>query len=688
MALSPTPFRATSQDGQLELSAGQARITQLAGAQQKFALSMRNNAGSPLSVEVSAKGPPGNWLSLDPTSVHLAPVQTAAVALTLTPPSEAPFGDYPLLILAQVSDHPETAVRLNLTLEIAEPGKLSVAVVPPQAEGQASAEFQVQVAQTGVEGLALGLSAKDEENACEYTFDPLNLVLQANGAATSRLVVRARQGLAGLDSRTIAFTVTAAATQGAAVIGNAAGRFVQRRALPMQLTLVPTEQRGSARVDYSVRLANGSQVQATVQLSAMDSQGACRFQFNPASLTLPPSGQAQATLTVVPLQSQSGTGEMIHTFTVRAEPKGELLAPVQVEGRFIQTAGAQPILTLRPPSQSKSGPATFLVQVKNPRTESLDLELRAYDANGACTFTVTPARLQIPPNGMATAQLVVRPTGALLPGEARRTNPFTVETRAVDLSEPSTIEGSLTLVRRSWLGLFLIGALAALLLGLFVAVVFVARSILTPSVPPTRTAIAIAVATASSTPVVVVILPTDTPQPVDTEVPIPPTDTAAPTVAPTVAPIPSITPSDTSVPDTPTLSPKPPSPRPRPSATTTPALPPGVYVTSLRVDPSPPNKSQPMTFFATFQNGTGAPQSYVYRVEIFRPDSLPPSLGVTSSVNVSVPVGVSVQQSGLYNVNACIPLRARVIWEGDHKKRNPFVKPDGSDFWFDFIVCG
>lgn len=479
---SPTPVQATSPGaGQLEVTAERGSVTLLPGTQYPLNLTLRNAGGSPLTLELHARGLPANWLSLTPTSLTLTPAQSAAGVLALSPPPEAPPGSYPISLVVQSREDPAVAARLDLILEVGEPGGLAVELVPPQAEGQAAAQYQVQVAQSGAAPLRVNLSASDPEGSCTYTFDPAVLTIPPNGAATSRLTVRPRQALTTSDARTYTFSVTATALEGAAAASQAQGRFVQRRVPPVQVALTPARQTGPAQVTYTLRIANPSQVEATFNLSGSDVGSVCRYQFAPASVTIPPSGEAQVTLTVTPLQYHTGLGDKIVNFSVRAQSVEEFLPPAQVDGQYVQTAMEPPELAITPSSQSASRSATYTLQVNNPHAIPLDVQFQPSDASGQCSFTVIPPRVEVPPNSQATARLVVRPTSKLLPGEARRNCPFKVEARVADLAEPSVVEASLTQLpgfRVPW-GLVARIALPLLLIGLCAYLtwyVFITRS--------------------------------------------------------------------------------------------------------------------------------------------------------------------------------------------------------------------
>lgn len=441
-AISPGP-------AQLELAADRRNVTVSPGSQERINLAVRNRGGAPLSVELTAQGPPAQWVALNPASIALLPNQSAPAGVTLSPAADAPLGSYPLTVRAQSRNDPSIAVRLDLVLEIGQPAGLAVELVPTQAEGQTKAEYTVQVAYSGPTPLRASLSADDDEGACDYTFDPVTVLLVPGSAATSHLTVRARQRVTN-GARTYSFRVFATAAEGPALAGQAQGRFVQRRAPPPALDLSPTRQAGADRVIYSVRVANPGDAEETFRFSASDPVSACQYEFVPPVLTVPPGGLAQATLTVTPRVYHSEPREKIHTFTIRAEPAGEVLAPAQVDGQFIQTALEPPGLALTPSSQPGWRAVTFNLQVTNPRGAPLDVEFQPQDPSGSCVFTVTPPRLRLPPHAEVNARLTVRPIIPLLPGEVRRTCRFSVAARIENLDRPALVEGSLIQVPQPW----------------------------------------------------------------------------------------------------------------------------------------------------------------------------------------------------------------------------------------------
>ena len=162
----------------------------------------------------------------------------------------------------------------------------------------------------------------------------------------------------------------------------------------------------------------------------------------------------------------------------------------------------------------------------------------------------------------------------------------------------------------------------------------------------------------------------------------------APTAAPTLPPL-GGTPVNPAILLTPTLGPSGSTPivptvtRTRgPTVTPTISAPPGVWAVSVRVDPLKGTRGQAESFFVTFLNTTGAPQTYRWRIRIYEPDKKN-SFGDTATLDTSIPVGISEQASAnnwkVTGPGDCLTFFARVFWaDFNSKQETEFVKPDQS----------
>jgi hypothetical protein len=164
-----------------------------------------------------------------------------------------------------------------------------------------------------------------------------------------------------------------------------------------------------------------------------------------------------------------------------------------------------------------------------------------------------------------------------------------------------------------------------------------------------------------------------------------PTATTEPTNPPptATAPVPTdIPPTNTRIPPTRVPS------TPTPNVSPTPNLPPGVYVTNVRVDPPEPRSGDEITFYTTLLN-TREEQQYNYCVEIFRGQDVSKSVGISTCRPVSVAPGTNEFSSTGWNVRegSCTQYLARAISEDLAKARTPFLQPDGSIYYLNFTVC-
>lgn len=141
---------------------------------------------------------------------------------------------------------------------------------------------------------------------------------------------------------------------------------------------------------------------------------------------------------------------------------------------------------------------------------------------------------------------------------------------------------------------------------------------------------------------------------------------------------------------TPTLEPTGDTPTPTgptrtrtPSRTPTVNAPPGVYATSIRLDPTTAYRGQNVTFYVTFLNTTGTQQGFRWRIRIYTPDNSKNSFGDTAPLNNTINVGTSELASdngwAVRGAGGCMDLIARVFQvDPDTKQETEFVKPDRS----------
>ncbi len=185
---------------------------------------------------------------------------------------------------------------------------------------------------------------------------------------------------------------------------------------------------------------------------------------------------------------------------------------------------------------------------------------------------------------------------------------------------------------------------------------------------------------------------TPTPVPTTRPTPVPPPTTQVSAPVPSATALPAAT--ATAVPPTATAAP-PTNTVLAPTATNTAlptqVIPPYLYVVNLRLDPSPPERSQDVSFYVTFLNTETVEQRYRWRVLIYKQDDLKNSFGDTRPFITEVPPGMVEQKSdGTWNTGAggCGRYLARVAWVDDYNKMTFFTEASGQVFEWWFQVCG
>lgn len=167
-----------------------------------------------------------------------------------------------------------------------------------------------------------------------------------------------------------------------------------------------------------------------------------------------------------------------------------------------------------------------------------------------------------------------------------------------------------------------------------------------------------------------VVAPTNSPQPIQPSV--------VPTEPPPTAPPPTAT----------RVVPTRPSTTPTTASTATPNVPPGVYVLDMRLEPQDPHSADQITFFTTFLNTLGQ-QQFNYCVEIFKPDNVGRSVGISTCAPVTLEKGTTEIPSTGWNVREgqCVPYLGVAISEDAAKARKAFMQTDGNIRYLNFTVC-
>ena len=128
----------------------------------------------------------------------------------------------------------------------------------------------------------------------------------------------------------------------------------------------------------------------------------------------------------------------------------------------------------------------------------------------------------------------------------------------------------------------------------------------------------------------------------------------------------------------------------RPRATATPAIPPGVYATAIKIEPAPAKSDVPPQFTITFLNTTGGAKMYRWFVKVYQQDQTQ-SFGETSKIDSDIATNTTQLKAAsdwkTTTVVQCLFLIARVFWIDENNQVHEFLKPDGHNPATGFYVC-
>jgi len=188
------------------------------------------------------------------------------------------------------------------------------------------------------------------------------------------------------------------------------------------------------------------------------------------------------------------------------------------------------------------------------------------------------------------------------------------------------------------------------------------------------------------------VIPTLGPPPTlrQTDTPLPPLLLPSPVVSATNTPVPAtpgaVRPTPTRRPATPTTVPP----------TKPPAVPPGMYVTKLELDPPKPSFNETVGFRLTLYNNGDFKQGLRWRVLIYQcsdqgctVDHLRKSIGESTTVTSDIGVGtveVTAPKHWAAGVGAC-NFAASPHYLDANSQLVPFLKTDGKQMYFDFSLC-
>jgi hypothetical protein len=438
-----TPRTVTAAQIELRVEPSQDKPLPPPAVQWKVRL---KNAGNVLDTfGFSFAGIPQNWIVLDPVEMQLYPGEEGAAQLSVKPGGDTKAGSYPFTLRAFSHVNVNERTEVQLKVEVRPNAAFSIELSPREAETQGMRDFQIVLSSTpgANTDLMLDLSASDQDGACDYAFNPKEVLLPAKQRVASNLRVRPRAVLAPGERKQYTFKVEAVPRQDLASRQAVEGRLTQTAGAPVSLALQPQVLSAEMEADYMVKIANPGGVDISLTFSAEDPEMACDYTFLPDRRYVPANGTSSTRLHVKARAAQRGESPKQIIFTVKANRQGELMPCATAQGGLNQMPGRPLAMELIPPQQSQPGRAKYSVRVTNPYSGPIQVWLEARDENDALEFKFSTQTLQITAGADGLAEINVRPKDKLLASDQRRVHKFTVSALVQGTSVPATIPGTL-----------------------------------------------------------------------------------------------------------------------------------------------------------------------------------------------------------------------------------------------------
>jgi hypothetical protein len=440
---------------QIEMNVLPVRDPSLPATASQWRLTVRN-AGNVLDTfSFSVAGLRPAWVSFDPPEVTLKPGEQGSALLTVQPTPDTPPSAYPFRLRAFSQLNLNERTEIALRVELRPQAGFKVSIAPREAESQGLREFKVTLTSNpdANADVHLDLAASDQDNACEYRFDPPAVFLPARSSATSTLRVRPRAVLAAGEQRQYTFTVVASDASGLAPAQSDSAKLTQKGAPPLALSLRPKVQTGELEAEYTLLVINPSTVDMTLSFAGEDPEAICSYTFEPAKLTIPPASDGEAKLRLRVRSYNDEQSVKAIPFTVLVTRAGELVPAGRADGTFNQRPMKPVLLELIPPQQSQTGEARYTVKARNARPNAVQLLLDAHDDNDALIFKFNPRMIALSAGGEGLAQLTVRPKDKLRPADGpRKVHQFVVSGQADAGAAAGSVKGILAQTRGAEVG--------------------------------------------------------------------------------------------------------------------------------------------------------------------------------------------------------------------------------------------
>jgi hypothetical protein len=283
---------------------------------------------------------------------------------------------------------------------------------PERVTGNGAERVRLVVENASHRAAVFAVSARSRDEGLTVRVETERVEVAARGQGSVQILLTPRDDGSspgvGAEAQVHGFVARVAPVDAPTAGNEVSGSYVVTPAR-ISMRLHPKEIEAAGATAFEVRVDNGGDSAATVELEAADRTGMCTFTFDPPRLSIPRRSSARARLVVTPPGKH--TIDARWSFEVTARPVSPSGAPVRDEGVLIYHP---PVLNLSivPPERRHHRAARFSVVVRNPTPVPVTMQLSA-SGDAGLEMRLHDGRavdpIAVPPNGAVELPLLVTP---------------------------------------------------------------------------------------------------------------------------------------------------------------------------------------------------------------------------------------------------------------------------------------
>jgi hypothetical protein len=180
------------------------------GGEASLDLTVRNTGSVIDELSFSVLGAAGAWTVIEPGLLSLLPGSEGTAQVHFRPPRSAsiPAGRTPFGIMVSSREDPEGSIVEEGTVEVTRLVEVAAELNPRTSRGRREGTHDLTVSNRGNAPITVEVAATDPGDLLYLTVTPPQLVIEAGGSGTARIVAQARWELEQGSPQTIPFKVT------------------------------------------------------------------------------------------------------------------------------------------------------------------------------------------------------------------------------------------------------------------------------------------------------------------------------------------------------------------------------------------------------------------------------------------------------------------------------------------------